>query len=105
MYRHRRFLFIGLAALIVTDLCGLAIPWLTKDALDTFLAGPERAVALWKYPVLIILAAGFQVIFRYYWRTHVFGFSRHIEWDFRNEIFAHLQRLPLSYFTHTRPAI
>ncbi|WP_337290853.1 ABC transporter ATP-binding protein [Candidatus Methylomirabilis sp.] len=102
LYRHRRFLFIGLAALVMTDLCGLAIPWLTKDALDALLGGPEMTVPLWKYPALIILAAGFQVIFRYYWRTHVFGFSRHIEWDFRNEIFAHLQRLPLSYFTRTK---
>ncbi len=89
-------------ALIVTDVGGLAIPWLTKDALDSFLAGPGQAVALWKYPALIVLAAGVQVIFRYFWRTHLFGFSRHIEWDFRNAIVAHLQRLPLSYFTHTK---
>lgn len=102
LHRHRRFLFTGLAALIVTDVGGLAIPWLTKDALDTFLAGQEQAVALWKYPALIVLAAGVQVIFRYFWRTHLFGFSRHIEWDFRNAIVAHLQRLPLSYFTHTK---
>ncbi len=86
----------------MTDIGGLAIPWLTKDALDTFLAGQEQAVALWKYPALIVLAAGVQVIFRYFWRTHLFGFSRHIEWDFRNAIVAHLQRLPLSYFTHTK---
>ncbi|CBE69568.1 MAG: ABC transporter ATP-binding protein [Candidatus Methylomirabilis oxygeniifera] len=95
-------MFIGLAALIVTDVGGLAIPWLTKDALDTYLAGSERTVTLWKYPALIVLAAGVQVIFRYFWRTHLFGFSRHIEWDFRNAIVAHLQRLPLSYFTHTK---
>ena len=47
-------------------------------------------------------AACFQGLFRYFWRTHVFGFSRHIEWDFRNAIFAHLQRLPLTYFQHTK---
>ncbi|MCZ7626473.1 MAG: ABC transporter transmembrane domain-containing protein [Candidatus Methylomirabilis sp.] len=93
---------MGLAALLVTDVGGLAIPWLTKDALDTYLAGPERTAVLWKYPALIVLAAGVQVVFRYYWRTHLFGFSRHIEWDFRNAIVAHLQRLPLSYFTHTK---
>ena len=87
---------------MVTDLCGLAIPWLTKDALDTFLAGPGRHTALWKYPALIVAAACFQGFFRYFWRTHVFGFSRHIEWDFRNAIFAHLQRLPLTYFQHTK---
>lgn len=102
LYRHRRYLFIGLGTLILTDLCGLAIPWLTKDALDALLAGSEVTVPLWKYPTLIVLAAGFQVIFRYYWRTYIFGFSRHIEWDLRNAIFAHLQRLPLRYFTHTK---
>ena len=102
MHRHRRLLFVGLAALVVTDLCGLAIPWLTKDALDTFLAGPGGDIALWKYPALIVAAALVQGLFRYFWRTHVFGFSRHIEWDFRNAIFAHLQRLPLTYFQHTK---
>ncbi len=102
LHRHRRLLFTGLAALVVTDLFGLAIPWLTKDALDTFLAGPGRDITLWKYPALIVAAACFQGLFRYFWRTHVFGFSRHIEWDFRNAIFAHLQRLPLTYFQHTK---
>jgi len=88
--------------LVVTDICGLAIPWLTKDALDTFLAVERRDIALWKYPALIVAAACIQGLFRYFWRTHVFGFSRHIEWDFRNAIFAHLQRLPLTYFQHTK---
>lgn len=95
-------MLIGLAALLITDVGGLAIPWLTKDALDAYLAGSDGTVTLWKYPALIVLAAGVQVIFRYFWRTHLFGFSRHIEWDFRNAIVAHLQRLPLSYFTHTK---
>jgi ATP-binding cassette subfamily B protein len=44
------------------------------------------------------LAAAGQGVFRYFWRTNVFGFSRHIEWDLRNQLFAHLQRLPLTYF-------
>jgi len=66
------------------------------------LAGAGHASALWKYPALIVVAASFQGLFRYFWRTHVFGFSRHVEWDFRNAIFAHLQRLPLAYFQRTK---
>ncbi len=88
--------------MVITDACGLAIPWLTKDALDAFLAGAGHDIALWKYPALIVVAACFQGLFRYFWRTHIFGFSRQIEWDFRNAIFAHLQRLPLAYFQHTK---
>jgi len=51
---------------------------------------------------MIVVAACFQGLFRYFWRTHIFGFSRNIEWDFRNAIFSHLQRLPLTYFQHTK---
>jgi ATP-binding cassette subfamily B protein len=102
LHRHRRLLFVGLAALVVTDLCGLAIPWLIKDGLDAFLAGPGHTIPLWRYPALIVATACLQGVFRYFWRTHVFGFSRHIEWDFRNSIFGHLQRLPLTYFQHTK---
>jgi ATP-binding cassette subfamily B protein len=66
------------------------------------LTGTGHAIVLWKYPALIVVAACFQGLFRYFWRTHVFGFSRHVDWDFRNAIFAHLQRLPLAYFQHTK---
>ncbi len=95
-------MFVGIAALVVTDVLGLAIPWLTKDAVDAFLAGGDRAISLWRYPALIVAFACVQGLFRYSWRTQIFGFSRHIEWDFRNAIFSHLQRLPLTYFQHTK---
>ncbi len=95
-------MFVGIAALVVTDVLGLAIPWLTKDAVDAFLAGGDRAISLWRYPALIVAFACVQGLFRYSWRTQIFGFSRHIEWDFRNAIFSHLQCLPLTYFQHTK---
>ena len=79
----------------------LLIPWFTRLALDGLHRG-EGGLALLRYPALILLAAGGQALFRFFWRTHVFGFSRHIEWELRNALFAHLQRLPLSYFQRTR---
>jgi ATP-binding cassette subfamily B protein len=102
LQRHWRRLIVGLAALVVTDTLGLAIPWLTKDALDAFLGGPRGDGSLWMYPALIVAVALLQALFRYAWRTSVFGFSRHVEWDVRNAVFAHLQRLPLTYFQHTK---
>ena len=47
----------------------------------------------------IALAAG---IFRFGMRRSVIGISRHIEYDLRNRLFAHLQRLPLPYFQRQR---
>src|SRR5574341_1753542 len=35
-------------------------------------------------------------------RRAVIGISRHIEFDLRNDLFAHLQRLPLAYYQRTR---
>lgn len=39
---------------------------------------------------------------RYYWRRNLYGFSRGVEWEFRNLAFAHLQKLPLRYFQHVK---
>ena len=80
----------------------MLIPWLTRLAIDNVSQGPERRWNLILFPGLIGLAACAQGVFRYFWRTNVFGFSRHIEWDLRNELFAHLQRLPLAYFQHMK---
>jgi len=80
----------------------LLIPWFTRLALDNLETGEAPAASLLRYPALIVLAAGCQAVFRYFWRTRVFGFSRGIEWALRNRLFAHLQRLPLAYFQRTR---
>jgi len=85
-----------------TDATHLLIPWFTRLALDGLHTVGDDGWSLLRYPALIVAAAITQGIFRYFWRTNVFGFSRNIEWDLRNTLFAHLQRLPLSYFQHTK---
>lgn len=87
---------------MATDVIQLLIPWFTRLALDNLSVTPEEWWGLLHYPALIVLAACCQGVFRYFWRTNVFGFSRSIEWDLRNILFAHLQRLPLSYFQHVK---
>jgi len=102
LFRHRRFLLVGIVALLATDVVHLLIPWLIRLAIDNLSEGPGSRRDLLIFPGLIAVAACAQGIFRYFWRTNVFGFSRHIEWDFRNQLFAHLQRLPLAYFQRTK---
>ncbi|MBI4735899.1 MAG: ABC transporter ATP-binding protein [candidate division NC10 bacterium] len=100
--RHRRLFFLGILALLGTDAMHLLIPWFTRLALDGLAVAQDHGWGLLRYPALIVLAAVGQGIFRFFWRTNVFGFSRNIEWGLRNALFAHLQRLPLSYFQHTK---
>jgi ATP-binding cassette subfamily B protein len=100
--RHRRLFFLGILALLGTDAMHLFIPWFTRLALDGLHTIENDGWGLLRYPALIVAAAIAQGIFRYFWRTNVFGFSRNIEWDIRNTLFAHLQRLPLAYFQYTK---
>jgi ATP-binding cassette subfamily B protein len=99
--RHRRFLILGILSLIGTDLAGITLPWLIKGGIDTALSSDGRR-SLIEYPLWILAAAAVQGFFRYCWRINIHGFSRRCEADLRDRVFAHLQKLPLSYFQHTK---
>ena len=100
--RHRRFLILGVLSLIATDLAGITLPWLIKGGIDTALGAAHGGRSLMQYPLLILGAAALQGFFRYCWRINIHGFSRRCEADLRDRVFAHSQRLPLSYFQHTK---
>lgn len=52
---------------------------------------------------MILFAIGLGAgIFKYWMRQSVIAISRHIEYDLRNDLFAHLQRLSLAYFQRAR---
>ncbi len=100
--RYRRRLFAGIATLIATDFMGMAIPWLVKGGIDTAVTHGTATPSLLKFPLLILVAAFFQALFRYFWRVKIFGFSRLVEWDLRSAVFSHLLKLPLPYFQRTK---
>ena len=76
------------------------MPWLVKGGIDTALRAKEDTAALLAYPLLIVGAAALQGFFRFCWRINIHGFSRRCEADLRDVVFAHLQKLPLSYFQY-----
>ena len=103
--KYRYELIAGVLALIVTDAIGLLPPWLIKLAIDYVnIENPPFTSMnpLIKYSLFIVTAVGLQAIFRYYWRKHLFGISRKIEYDLRNDYFKHLQELHWGFFQHTK---
>jgi ATP-binding cassette subfamily B protein len=54
------------------------------------------------YALLILAVAFSKGIFQYLTRWVVIGVSREIEFDLRNDLFAHLERLSYSYYQRTR---
>lgn len=106
-------LLLGIAVLLVVDYFQLMIPEVTRDIIGIYrvswetyeLLGPGSIISddmLTKILPLIgqmgillaIVASG-----RFLWRYFIFGTSRKIEEDIRNEMFAHSTKLPNSYYS------
>jgi len=99
--RHRKALIIGSFCIAVLQTAGLLIPWLSKLAVDKISRGTDPRVLL-KYALLIVATAALQGVFRFFMRRLMIGASREIEYELRNDLFAHLLRLSPSYFSRTR---
>jgi ATP-binding cassette subfamily B protein len=54
------------------------------------------------YAGLILTVAILQGVFRFFMRRILIGVSRLIEYDLRNDFFAHIERLSLSFFNRTK---
>jgi ATP-binding cassette subfamily B protein len=99
--RYRGRLAAGLSCVVFTAAITLAGPWILKHAIDDLSAGISD-VKLIRYGVLLLavsIAAGAS---RFVTRRTLVGVSRAVEYDIRQAVFAHVQRLPLAYFHQTR---
>ena len=79
----------------------LVSPWVLKHAIDDLTIGVTRA-KLGVYAGLLLAVATAGGVCRFLMRRIIIGASREIEYDLRNDFFAHLQRLPLAYFQQRR---
>ena len=99
--RYRRAFARGLICSITTTAITLASPLVLRVAIDDLTAGVTRSkLLLYAGELLAIGLAG--GVFRFWTRRILIGASRDIEYDMRNEFFAHLQTLPLSYYQANR---
>lgn len=87
----------GILALIATDILGLIPPWLIKDAIDAIPTSGTHWELI-PYTLALICVVVLMGFFRFLWRNHLFGLSRKVEYHLRNDLFRHLQGLPLGFF-------
>ncbi|MBI1873387.1 MAG: ABC transporter ATP-binding protein [Acidobacteria bacterium] len=97
LLRYRRQFGLGLACVVVTTAVSLTSPWVLRYAIDDLKAGVTRE-KLAVYASLLLGIALVSGVFRFLMRQILVGASRHLEYDLRNDFFAHLERLPLAYF-------
>ena len=102
LFRYRKTLLLGLLTVIGSNLFTVVQPMFMGFAIDELKHGIESGVYvtgdLLKLAGFIVgfsLVAGF---FTFLTRQTIIVVSRHIEFDLRNDLLGHLQKLSFSYF-------
>jgi len=95
--RYRGRYAFGLACLLATGTLAMLVPYLLKWAVDTIAAGGDVATVAWLALAMIAVALA-QGVVRTFSRFVIFNVGRDVEYDLRNDLFAHLERLPLEYY-------
>ena len=87
---------------ILTLGLGLEAPWILKDAVDALESGVTSG-GLARYAAAIVAVTLVSAIFRFFMRQTMIVSSRRIEYDLRNDFFAHLLTLDPESLRILRP--
>src|SRR5512140_1206740 len=99
LWKYRWGMAQGGLCLAMKDLAQALQPLMIRGAVDSFRGGGSAFVRFAAYLVGLALLKG---IFQYWMRVILIGISRDIEFDLRNDLFAHLIRLSPEYYARTR---
>lgn len=99
--RYRRQYVLGFASLGLCSSLFAVSPLVLQFAVDDLYAGVTRT-KLATYAGILLLISGLAGYFRYQMRRIIISASRGFEYDLRNDFFAHLERLPVSFYHQNR---
>lgn len=94
---YRSKIIAGLIFIFISNLASVYVPILIKDAINDLSNGINEKVLI-NYSLLIVGTTIFSGIFRYLIRQTIIVVSRLVEYDLRQDFWAHIQRLPLRFF-------
>ena len=99
--RYRSGLLWGGLCVLFNNGIWILFPQVIRRAVDALSHGVTRQKLL-TYSLLVIAVAFAKGIFQFLTRWVVIGISRDIEFDLRNDLFAHLEHLSYSYYQRNR---
>ena len=101
VWRYWRRYLVGALCLFATATLVMWIPWWIREAVRIIESGGSfRDVTF--YAAVIGLAAVVQGVVRACSRALIFNAGRDVEYDLRNDLFAHLEKLPPSFYHSQR---
>ena len=99
--RYRGGLIWGALCVLLTNGIAVQFPQVLRHAINDLHSGVTSQKLL-KFALAIIAVFVAKGIFQFLTRWIVIGISRDIEFDLRNDLFAHLERLSHSYYQRNR---
>jgi ATP-binding cassette subfamily B protein len=99
--KYRVTLFWGALTVFFNNGIWVLFPQVIRRAVDDLNQGTTRQ-KFFVYALLLLAVAGIKGIFQFLTRWWMIGVSREIEFDLRNDLFAHLETLPYSYYQKHR---
>jgi ATP-binding cassette, subfamily B, multidrug efflux pump len=99
--KYRATYVIGALCVLGNNGIWILFPLVIKRAIDDLNLDVNRHKLL-TYSLLLLAIASTKAIFQYLTRWILIGVSREIEFDLRNDLFAHLERLSYSFYQRTR---
>jgi ATP-binding cassette subfamily B protein len=88
---------IGLLALVGASAASIMAPYVLGRAIDSFTTSRSNRT-LMILAVLTVALQGIDSSLRFVTRIYVSGSSRHMEYDMRNDVYAHIQSLDQKFF-------
>src|SRR5438067_4364990 len=104
--KYRRSYVVGALCVFLTNGIWILFAQVIRLAVDDLKQATTNHTTLHHhlstYALLLLAVAVTKGIFQYLTRWIVIGVSREIEFDLRNDLFQHLERLSYSYYQRTR---
>src|SRR5215831_16420487 len=94
---HSVRIALGFISVLLTNAFLVASPWVIRYAFNALNQSVTREKLAYYAGILLLLTLG-QGVFRFWGRWILIGVSRDIEYSLRNDLFRHLERLPMSFY-------
>ncbi len=99
---YKKSLAVGVFCILASTVFGLLIPVYVGRAVDEFKNNTPTWENITRLSLFIIGASVVSGVFLFLQRRILIGMSRHVEYDLRQDFYAHLQRQPLTFFQEHR---
>ncbi len=107
--KYRRGYLVGFLSVLFTNAIWILGPLMIRGAVDDLqswheghLSGALLSHRLLHWALLLVAVIAAKGIFQFLTRWVVIGISRDLEFDLRNDLFSHLERLSYSYYQKMR---